>query len=137
MVASSRARAFSKRLIAGSGSLSRYSENGSSNKRNIWRTLVIASPISDASDCTSALNNVFATTDNVRCGISVEISSALPAVQRSRHRTAHCSRITGQPLAMERRLNQSALPQMMLSFAGEQSLTQQNLRKLQSAALDE
>ena len=51
--------------------------------------LVMAAPISGASDSISALNSVFATTESVSCAISTETSMALPACQRSRHRTAH------------------------------------------------
>ena len=51
--------------MEGSGSFSRYSENGIISMRNIFSTVVSASPISGASDSTSALNSVLPTTAEV------------------------------------------------------------------------
>ena len=76
--------------MEGSGSFSRYSENGIMSMRNISRTVVIASPISEASDSTSALNSVFATIDSVKphhLGRKYP-ACCRPATDRA-HRTAH------------------------------------------------
>ena len=102
MVWSRRSRAFSKRRMEGSGSFSRYSENGIISMRNIFSTVVSAWPISGASDSTSALNSVLPTTASVSRIISSEISSVLPDCQRSRTRTAQSLITAAYPASRSR-----------------------------------
>ena len=116
----------------GSGSFSRYSENGIISIRNILRTVVMASPISDASDSISALNSVLPTIDSVRRIISSDISSVFPASSAPAiaRRIRSSRRLGSEPFPVERGLYQTALPHVMLAFTGEQSFSQQNFRAL-------
>jgi hypothetical protein len=67
----------------------------------------------------------------------IQRASLLPAPAQPHGILAHHRRVPGHAVPMKRGLNQAALPQMKLAFAGQQPLAQQNLGALQRPALDE
>ena len=65
----------------------------------------------------------------------VEGLAGLPLIANHGRALHHHGAIAGQPVAMERGLDQAALAAMMLAFAGEKSVAQQHAGALQHAAL--